>query len=396
ERASEPHREFPAPAYWIPLPFLTTNAADSLLLGAGVIIGGATVVGDISWNAKLGIYPSVLQPFGALGVQFSRGMFSLQYQFRQSYAYSGSGSSQSAMQTTSQTLSFGLAPIASSDLHSSNVLSFSAGASFSVERSAPGDFSLAQSFGSSTSGAQYVTVGAEASYLRSNPYPDAMIYPSGRFTAFLAASSILPLFGQSYEGVFSQAGLSVSVRGLSRLHSLSLGLSAGYATGTIPGYSSLAPEGFTQLPQAAPGPGTPGIVMAKVRYGMTLLTTDQPIIFESGLVGLGASLFAAYRAGFDPGLTALGPSSSGVARIVPSDRVIAGIDFTLMLARNTIIVPLRIGVAVRFDPTFNAPPAFPADYGFVVSFDSATLYQGPNSTGSAARPDAVSFLHHRP
>ena len=394
--ASEPHREFPVPDYWIPLPFLTTDAANSPILGAGILTGGATAVGDISWNAQVGIYPSLLQPFGALGFTFSRGMFSVQYQLTQSYAYSSSGTGRGATQSTSQTLSFGLTPIATSDLQSSDLLSFTVGTSFSVELRAPGDFSFAGGSAPSKSEIRYATVGAGAFYVRNERYPDAMIYPAGRFSAFLAASTILPLFGQAYEGVFSQAGLSVSMRGLSPLHSLSLGLSASYASGAVPNFSSLAPEGFTQLPQAAPGPGTPGIAMATVRYGMTLLTTDQPVIFESGLVGLGASLFAAYRAGFDPGLTALGPSSSGIARIVPSDRVIAGIDLTLMFARNTIIVPFRIGVAVRFDPTFRLPPAFPADYGFFVSFDGATVYQGPNSSGSTVPSAAASYLQYRP
>jgi hypothetical protein len=366
---SEVYRQFPVPDVWLPIPSLTTNAKGAYAIGIGALSYGATVTGDLSWLATAGFYPGLMQPFGGLNVDFARGGVRMAYTFSQGY--------QAAIQRTRQALSMDFSPIAFSALDTSRVLTLAGGASYTIDRTAASDFTVADGLnGAVTAGSERVDVAAAIQYRRQYIYPEAMLYPSGTFQLGIRAQSRLPVLGQTYQGVLAEGNLGLTVRGFSPLQSVGLSLHTAYDTGKVPASSDIAPPGFLVLPQASPGPGTPGVAMIQIRYGATLATTDLPLPFSSGLVAIGASVFAAYRAGFDPGNRAFGPSTSGTPRFVPENRVAIGTDLTLMLSRNTIMLPLRMGVTVLVDPSLQSAPLFPSDFGIFLTVGGVSFQSG--------------------
>ncbi len=369
------------PDFWLPYPTFTRSAARPLDVGPALLTYGSNVTGTFSWTAYAGFYPALLQPAGGFQLSVVRGPFSFGYSLSQYYGIDASSyeSLDTPVQNTTQRVDLTLTPLASLVLGTSRVLSFSVGMSYAVDRTAPRDFTFAEGFDPAvTTGSQALIARAGVAYRRLGPDAPLALYPAGLLYASLSGRSLLPALGQTWQGVHLQTGLSLSAAFPTPLQSVSLSLSTSYDTGRIPSYRSIVPPGFTSLAQAGSRLDTPGIAMALLRYGFTIASTDLPIPFYSGLVAVGASLFAAYTVGFDPGNSAFGSSTSGRARFVGDDRAAAGFDFVFMLARNTVKIPLRFGAAVRFDPSFTSGVSFPEDFGFTLSFGGYPLLPSAN------------------
>lgn len=367
------------PDFWLPYPTFTSSAARPLEIGPAVLAYGANITGTFSWTAHAGFFPGVLQPAGGLQLDLTRGMIGIGYRFSQFYGLNASPyeNLSTPVENVTQRVRLTLTPLASLELGVSRVFSVSAGLIYSVDRTAPADFSFAEGFDpAKTSGSQALILIAGAGFESARPSAPLAVYPTGRFSAGLAARSMLPALGQSYGGIHLDAGFGGSVPAPFPLQSISASVAASYDTKTVPDYRSVLPPGFTSIRQAGSALDTPGIAMALLRYGFTIAATDLPLPFDSGLAAIGASLFAAYSVGFDPGTTALGASSTDTFRFAGDNRIAAGMDILFMLARNTVKIPLTIGAAVRFDPAFAQAPSFPSDWGFYVTFGTYHLYPG--------------------
>jgi len=375
------------PDFWLPYPTFTSSAARPLEIGPALLTYGANITGTFAWTAYGGFFPGVLQPAGGLQLHLTRGMLGLDYRFSQYYGLDASPyeSLSTPVENTTQRLELSLTPLAALELGTSRVLSLSAGVVYSVDRTAPADFSFAEGFDpSKTSGSQALILTGGLGFGSAGPSAPLALYPAGRFHASLSADSMLPALGQAYRGIHFDARLGGSIPSPFRLQSITVSIAASYDTMQIPDYRSVLPPGFTSIRQAGSALDTPGIAMALLRYGFTIASTDLPLPFDSGLAALGASVFAAYSIGFDPGIMALGPSNSGSAAVAGDNRMAAGVDLLFMLARNTVKIPLTVGTALRFDPTFRQAPTFPSDWGFYVSFGTYQLYPG-NGALTAAR-----------
>ncbi|HUX14206.1 MAG TPA: hypothetical protein VMW87_14355, partial [Spirochaetia bacterium] len=375
------------PDFWLPYPTFTTSRKSAIEVGPALLAYGANVTGTLAWTVYTGFYPALLQPTGGFQLDFTRGAFDFGYSVSQQYGIDVSPfeSVSTPVQNTTQRIDFTFSPIAAVNLGTTTVLSFSTGLGYSLDRTAENDFSFSDGFDPGrTSGSQALMLGASVDYRRDALSAPLDLYPPGSFEVRTAATMILPALGQSYRGIHLRAGLKQSFRSFVPLHSIGLTIDTSYDSGEVPGYRSVTAPGFTAVPQAGSVLDTPGIAMALLRYGFTIASTDLPLPFDAGLAAVGASVFAAYSVGFDPGTSAFGASSSGRVRLLGDERTSAGFDLTFMLARNTVLIPLKIGAAVRFDPAFRTAPSFPGDFGFFLSVGSYSLFSGtqPRDTES--------------
>ncbi len=385
--SSSPYVNGAPPDFWLPYPTFTRSSQSAIEVGPALLTYGANVTGTFAWMAYGGFYPTLLQPTGGFQLDLTRGAFGFGYTVSQQYGIDVSPfeSLSTPVQNTTQRIDFTLSPIASVILGATRALSFSTAVVYSIDRTALQDFNFADGTDPGrTSGSQALILGASMSYRSEALSAPLDLYRPGSFGASTAATVILPVLGQSYRGVHLIAGLRGSFRSFAPLQSIGMTLDASYDSGEVPTYRSVAPPGFTALRQSGSALDTPGIAMALVRYGFTIASTDLPLPFDSGLAAVGASIFAAYSIGFDPGTNAFGASSSGTVRLVGDERTVAGFDLTFMLARNTVMIPLKMGAAVRFDPTFKSAPGFPADFGFFLSIGGYSVFSAERPRGAAS------------
>jgi hypothetical protein len=190
------------------------------------------------------------------------------------------------------------------------------------------------------------------------------LFPTREVEASTSISAYPPGISASGPGVVASGLAALSIPSPVPHQVVKLGIKASYRglTGTF--YQITNPRGAFDLVTQS----LPGRTLLSVDYQVPIALLDVPLFYSLGLVGIGCGFHLEMAADW----------AAAPAVFLPDHYLYAGAELVLNVAAGESSFPIGVGVSLRFDPRFAAPPDWATDlrpYIFVSSdsFASAVL-----------------------
>jgi hypothetical protein len=365
----KPYIDFPAPLFWLPIPFyVNTISSPGPVFGLGAYVYGASVLGNAEWQVALTTRLDIFQLGAAVSASVRVYPFDLTYALSQAYIPIQDSDN---YQTTYQ--SFGISlPIFSYSLFSaSHELGLTTGLRHRlrfIDNEPFPVFGLGTEREFDTDNLLYL-YGGVAFETRKHKAPRDLYSPL-LFEIELDGSVPLPVGSISREGFTLEGDLAAHLPSFFNHHVLKLGLKADYTTpklleSTTP-VNSTVPRGMF-LPDLKQYEGR---VLAAIDYLFTIALLDAPL-------PLGYNMFGINIQRIGGGFHFETVADWGVVdpEFIVDDYFYVGFELNAEVGVSLGSLPVGTGLSFRFDRTFQEAPVLARDLAFYF-FIGTDSFQG--------------------